>query len=225
MKLSCFMEPRSLQSDLGLRTWENIKVDIIRKLKFSYFDDKTFNNNLISYGFSESEVLQNNWVKSLKRKINRKNQENSFWRHNLDPEKWKKIGDVVNERRGRTVNSLKNLASGHFRCKFLLVTEVSSNKHVASKWQRIFEISILTGRFWGDIVMEELETNAGDSEIISFNETITIWTEVETMENISEPNPILPAYIAYTSFVLFRYLQFLKENVLIFFNFLLIQAN
>ena len=83
----------------------------------------------------------------------------------------------------------------------------------------------MTGGIWGDIVMEELQNNAGDSEIISFNETITIWTEVETMENISEPNPILPAYIAYTSFVLFRYLQFLKENVLIFFNFLLIQAN
>ena len=60
--------------------------------------------------------------------------------------------------------------------------------------------------------MEELETNAGDSEIISFNETITIWTEVETMENISEPNPILPAYIAYTSFVLFRYLQFVSQS-------------
>ena len=195
-------------------------------MKFSYFDDKTFNNNLISHGFSESEVLQNNRVKSLKRKINRKNQENSFWRHNLDIQK-SEIKLVMWWRRGEGEVSTvwRILLPATSGVNFCWVTEGSSNKHVASKWQRIFEISILTGRFWGDIVMEELETNAGDSEIISFNETITIWTEVETMENISEPNPILPAYIAYTSFVLFRYLQFLKENVLIFFNFLLIQAN
>ena len=51
------------------------------------------------------------------------------------------------------------------------------------------------------------DTDAPD--IISINETFTVWKNVEVIdqnfENISEPNPILPAYIAYTSFVLFRY--------------------
>ena len=129
MKLSCFMEPRSLQSDLGLRTWENIKVDNLRKLKFSYFDDKTFNNNLISHGFSESEVLQNNRVKSLKRKINRKNQENSFWRHNLDIQKserklvmWWRRGE------GEVSTVWRILLPATSGVNFCWVTEVSSKQ-------------------------------------------------------------------------------------------------
>lgn len=59
-----------------------------------------------------------------------------------------------------------------------------------------------------DFVMD-YSSATDTAEIISFNETLTVWKNVEVTDqdtqNISEPNPILPAYIAYTSFVLFRY--------------------
>ena len=49
-----------------------------------------------------------------------------------------------------------------------------------------------------------------ESEIINFNDTVTLWTQFQESSptpNISEPEPMLPAYIAYTSFVLFRWVS------------------
>ena len=54
--------------------------------------------------------------------------------------------------------------------------------------------------------MEE-DPFSAESEIININDTITLWTQLQESSptpNVSTTEPMLPAYIAYTSFVLFR---------------------
>ena len=65
--------------------------------------------------------------------------------------------------------------------------------------------------------MEE-DPFSAESEIININinDTTTLWTQFQESSssspspNVSSSEPMLPAYIAYTSFVLFRYDSFLK---------------
>ena len=68
------------------------------------------------------------------------------------------------------------------------------------------------------IVMDDF--NATD--IIEINETVTVWTryldsssEDKNLNNSTDPEveAMLPAYIAYTSFVLFRYVQIFVRHV------------
>ena len=62
------------------------------------------------------------------------------------------------------------------------------------------------------------------TDIIEINETVTVWTryldsssEDKNLNNSTDPEveAMLPAYIAYTSFVLFRYVKiFFKARVI-----------